>query len=212
VMKWGLALAGLFLLAGFVLVPILAALLLVTGAPPPLLSGEENRAVAAAAARLTEHLGGPRAQNYDQAIPGEVLHYWRAVCPPASACFQDWQPGNLQCVLFVLGAFALAGLPLPVSGNAIDFWTLYRDRPGFIEIPAGTALPEPGDILVWWDDPQAVGEPFGHVAIVLERTPPQALHAGLITFAEANGPGAIVTSSECLLCDAGLVRCRGGRD
>ncbi len=201
-MKWGLLLLGLVLTGSFVLVPLLAALLLVEGPPQPPFGGFENRAVAAAAALLAGHLTGPRAQSYDATLPRAVLHYWQQICPPASACYQDWQPGNLQCVLFVLGAFALAGQKLPVSGNAIDFWTLYRDRAGFREIAAGTALPEPGDLMVWWDDPRVVGEPFGHVAIVLGRMSPQAGHAGSVTFAEANGPGAVVT--EPLLPDLSL--------
>jgi hypothetical protein len=198
-MKWALVLLGLILVGSFVLVPMLAALLLVEGGPQPPFGGIENRAVAAAAALLAGHLTGPRAQSYDDTIPLVVLHYWQQICPPASLCYQDWQPGNLQCVLFVLGAFALSGDPLPVSGNAIDFWALYRNRGGFREIPTGTDLPAPGDLMVWWDDPRAVGEPYGHVAIVLERTPPRAERPGSVTFAEANGPGAIVT--EALLPD-----------
>src|SRR5207249_10131554 len=57
-----------------------------------------------------------------------------------------------------------------------SFWSLYAHRSGWMEIPSsapGTAayqrsLPQPGDIMVWWDKPPAVG----HVAIVTAVVPP----------------------------------------
>jgi hypothetical protein len=117
----------------------------------------------------------------------------------------DWQEGNLQCVLLVTGSYALAGFPLPAAGNAIDFWSLYRQRPGWQEIPAAAAppsqrgLPMPGDIMVWYDPPPRVG----HVAIVVAVSPPINGANGSVTFAEANGPGALVT--ETLLPDLSVL-------
>jgi hypothetical protein len=53
--------------------------------------------------------------------------------------------------------------------------------------------------MVWYNPPPAVG----HVAIVVEVTPPSGGHTGSVTFAEANGPGALVT--ETLLPDLSVV-------
>ena len=107
--------------------------------------------------------------------------------------------------LLVTGAFALAGSPLPVAGNAIDFWSLYQNSAGWLEVPSATAppsqrgLPMPGDIMVWYDPPPLVG----HVAIVVGVNPPLVGHNGSVTFAEANGPGSIVTQT--LLPDLSVV-------
>ena len=168
-----------------------------------------NTPVSAAADLIAQHLqclkqAGPCTVSnpdtyYDKALPQTVLSYWQKSCPAGSGCYADWQNGNLQCVMLITGAFALAGAPLPSSGNAIDFWSLYAHRGGFIEIPSsapGTLayqrqLPMPGDIMVWWDKPPAVG----HVAIVTAVVPPGAAQPGSITFAESNGPGAIITES-----------------
>ncbi len=57
----------------------------------------------------------------------------------------------------------------------------------------------PGDIMVWSDPPPRVG----HVAIVVGVNPPVGGTNGSITFAEANGPGALVT--ETLLPDLSVV-------
>jgi hypothetical protein len=163
--------------------------------------------VVAAAELMAAHLSGPRAQDYGTDFPQEVVRYWASVCPllnntPSQGCYSDWQPGNVQCVMFVSGAYALAGQPLPVAGNAVDFWGLYARQAGWKEIPAAPSdaaaqrgLPAPGDIVVWADDPRFVGEPFGHVAIVLSVTPPGSAQDGSMTFAEANGPGAIVSQA-----------------
>jgi hypothetical protein len=82
---------------------------------------------------------------------------------------------------------------------------LYQKRPGWMEIPSATAppvqrgLPLPGDIMVWSDPPPLVG----HVAIVVGVIPPAGGKNGSVTFAEANGPGALVT--ETLLPDLTVV-------
>jgi len=161
--------------------------------------------VAQAALAMAPHLYGTPDAWYDSRMPQPVLQFWERVCPPGSGCWIDWQEGNLQCVLFVTGAYALAGSPLPAAGNAIDFWSLYQNRPGWIEIPSATApleqrgLPLPGDIMVWSDPPPLVG----HVAIVVGVNPPVGGKNGSVTFAEANGPGALVT--EPLLPDLTVV-------
>ena len=166
-----------------------------------------NAPVASAAQLIAGHLqclaqpGPCSATNpdtsYDKGLPQAVLTFWQKSCPQGARCYTDWQEGSLQCVMLVTGAFALAGAPLPAAGNAIDFWSLYAHRSGWMEIPSsapGTAayqrsLPQPGDIMVWWDKPPAVG----HVAIVTAVVPPGSSQPGSVTFAESNGPGAIIT-------------------
>ena len=151
--------------------------------------------VAMAALSIAAHLFGNPDTWYDAGMPQPVLQFWATACPSGSGCWADWQEGSLQCVLLVTGAFALAGSPLPVAGNAIDFWSLYQHRPGWLEVPSAIAppsergLPMPGDIMVWYDPPPLVG----HAAIVVGVTPPLAGHNGTIIFAEANGPGPLVT-------------------
>ncbi len=201
--KVGLVLLGGALILGLCGMILLAQLAALWPMPQ---SGVGNALVAQAAAVLAAHLSGPRAQNYGSDFPEAVIHYWEQVCPPvphaqAPGCYQNWQSGNLQCVLFVTGAYALAGQPLPVAGNAVDFWTLYQHQAGWRELPvagvqaAERSLPLPGDMLVWADDPAFVPDAFGHVAIVLSVIPPLAGRDGSVTFAEANGPGALVTQA-----------------
>jgi CHAP domain len=162
-------------------------------------------AVSMAALTIAAHLYGNPDTWYDASIPQPVLQFWARACPSGSGCWVDWQEGSLQCVLLVTGAYALAGLPLPVAGNAIDFWTLYQHRPGWLEVPSAIAptsqrgLPMPGDIMVWYDPPPLVG----HVAIVVGVNPSLAGHNGSVTFAEANGPGPVVTQT--LLPDLSVV-------
>lgn len=167
--------------------------------------GGSNGQVVAAARLLAAHLSGPRAQDYGTDFPQAVVHYWASVCPeqgndPTKGCYPDWQSGNLQCVMFVSGAYSLANEALPAAGNAIDFWSLYQSLAGWKEIPASPTtpvaqrgLPAAGDIMVWSDDPKFVKEAFGHVAIVLSVTPPSRGADGSVTFGEANGPGSVVS-------------------
>src|SRR5713101_5327955 len=125
--------------------------------------------VAQAALAMAPHLHGTPDAWYDAGMPQPVLRFWSQACPPGSGCWIDWQEGSLQCVLFVTRAYALSGSPLPAAGNAIDFWSLYQNRPGWVEIPSATAppaqrgLPLPGALMVWSDPPPLVG----HVAIVV---------------------------------------------
>lgn len=171
---------------------------LATCLPP----GPHAAAVVTAALAMAAHLFDcpPSGLDacYDAGFPAAALAYWAQTCPGCS----QWQNGNLQCVMFVAAAYALAGLPLPALGNAIAFWSLYAGRAGWREIPAGAAppgargLPAPGDLMVWY----AARDPtVGHIAIVIGVQPPTAAAFGAVTFAEANGPGPIVT--ETLLPD-----------
>ena len=131
-------------------------------------------------------LCGPYNQDtcYDNLMPPTVLAYWSTVCPHGSGCFVDWQSGNVQCVLLVVGAYGLAGDPVPVTGNAIDFWPEYANRAGWQEIANGAGVPVPGDMVVY-DTPTATPD-NGHIAIVVQVTGNQ------VEIAEANGPGEFV--------------------
>jgi len=167
-------------------------------------SGKSSN-VAMAALSIAAHLSGNPDTRYDAGMPQQVLQFWATACPIGSACWADWQEGSMQCVPLVTASYALAGSPLPAAGNAIDFWSLYQYRPGWIEVPSAIAppsergLPMPGDIMVWYDPPPLVG----HVAIVVAVTPPLGGHHGSVTFAEANGPGPLVTQT--LLPDLSVV-------
>ena len=144
--------------------------------------------------------GDPAGYTWDKCytsnMPQEALDYWASVCPYGSGCWPYWQNGNLQCVELVTAAYAMAGNPLPRSGNAIAFWSLYRGLSGWAEIPvalswgngAPRGLPQPGDMLIWYN----AGEPtLGHIAIALQVQDPSAGAPGSVTFAQANGPAAL---------------------
>ena len=167
-------------------------------------SGKSSN-VAMAALSIAAHLSGNPDTRYDAGMPQPVPQFWATACPTGSGCWADWQEGSLQCVPLVTASYALGGSPLPAAGNAIDFWSLYQHRPGWLEVPSAIAppsergLPMPGDIIVWYDPPPLVG----HVAIVVAVTPPLFGHNGSVTFAEANGPGSIVTQT--LLPDLSVV-------
>ncbi len=161
--------------------------------------------VAQVALTIAAHLYGNPDTWYDTGMPQSVVQFWANACPMGSGCWADRQEGSLQCVLLVTASYALAGSPLPAAGKAIDFWSLYQHRPGWIEVPSAIAqpsergVPMPGDIMVWYDPPPLVG----HVAIVVGVKPPLAGHHGAVTFAEANGPGPLVTQT--LLLDLSVV-------
>jgi surface antigen len=145
--------------------------------------------VAAEATLIAKHLTpcGQFHQDkcYGSDMPGSVLAYWNGICPAGSDCWYAWQSGNVQCVILVVAAYGLAGDTLPATGNAIDFWTLYADRSGWVRIPDGTGVPAPGDMMVF-DTPNTVPN-NGHIAIVVQVQGTQ------VTIAEANGPGQFVT-------------------
>jgi len=125
---------------------------------------------------------------YDAQFPPEVIAYGQRTCPGCWA----WQNGNIQCVTFAIGAYSQVD-PLPATGNAIDFWGLYRHRAGWIEISANGApagqrgLPAPGDMIVWQHPP------FGHIAIITAVVPPVNGRDGSITVGQANAPSSFYT-------------------
>lgn len=141
---------------------------------------------------MAAHLHGNPDVWYDGGFPPQVIAYWERTCPGCS----EWQNGNLQCVMFVLAAYGVAGVPPPAAGNAIAFWSLYANRAGWVEIPSSVApatergMPAPGDMMVWYS---ALDPAVGHIAIVVGVAPPVGPQDGTITFAEANGPGPLVT-------------------
>jgi hypothetical protein len=148
-----------------------------------------NQTVVQAALAIVAHLHGDPDVNWDKRMPEQVVTYWASTCPAGSGCWIDWQNTHLQCVMLVKGAYALAGAPLPVAGNAIDFWSLYAHRPGWSEILSATAprhLPLPGDIMVWSHST------LGHIAIVTAVVPPTNGGSGSITFAQANQTGSFL--------------------
>ncbi|WP_376794087.1 transglycosylase SLT domain-containing protein [Thermogemmatispora sp.] len=154
-------------------------------------------AIVEAALQMAAHLHrcGPEQLNqcYDAGFPRAAIAFWQQECPGCAS----WQNGNLQCVMLVTAAYALAGDPLPAVGNAEEFWRLYSrgSRVGWEEIPDGEGLPLPGDILVL----SSLGGP-GHVAVVVAvqwtqtSGPAQAqaqARTGRVTIAQANAPLAI---------------------
>jgi|SRR5579883_34665 len=148
-------------------------------------SGKKNQAVVNAALSMTPYLRN-NAREYVEGFPQAALDYWSEFCPWSSGCWEDWQNGNVQCVMFVFAAYGLAGQDLPSAPDAVFFWRDYQDVPGWLEIPNGTKTgPIPGDIIVWSDNG------LGHVAIVLDVQMPTLGQAGSVTFGQANGPASI---------------------
>ena len=138
-----------------------------------------------AAIQLEQHLFGGRSQDYNQSDPAlqNVVNYWKDACGTNGSICPEATSGNLQCVMFVVGAFEMANNKLPIWGNANDFWPLYQNRAGWQEITAGTGLPASGDIVVW------NGGQYGHVAIAVKVTPPMNGQPGALVVAQANAPG-----------------------
>lgn len=189
-LKWFMALV-LFALVVLLLGTVLVVLPIGLGTLPGTSSaGNEN--VVSWAMAMAGHLhcqnptsptSGPDCQDarlpvpvdtwYDAGFPAPVLAWADQHCPGCAA----WQNGNFQCVALVIGAYALAGDPLPVTTqNADQYWTYFAHQSGWLEIPVGS-LPLPGDVMVW------AGGPVGHLSIVTAVDP--MLH--VITFAQADG-------------------------
>jgi hypothetical protein len=125
---------------------------------------------------------------YNASFPQSVIAYGDAVCP---GCYA-WANGTYQCVSFVRGAYSQA-YPMPWTANAFDLWALYQGKPGWMEIPSGSAppgqrgMPNPGDAMVFKDTS------VGHVAIVMSVLPPSGGQDGSITFANANSVSPYTT-------------------
>jgi soluble lytic murein transglycosylase-like protein len=161
-----------------------------------LLPGAANNIVNAAVT-LENHIYGYWSNQYnpnDSALTG-VINYWKQACGNGVSLCPQATSGSLQCVMFVVGAFAMAGDPLPIWGNANQFWGLFANRTGWQEIPSGVAppsqrgLPAPGDIVAW------TGGLYGHIAIVVRVIAPSPGKDGSLTVAQANAPGTLYSGS-----------------
>lgn len=176
-------------LVGVALVSVLNGVLQGGGSSSGIAGSNGNVSVAQAALSMVPFLYNGPPDGYDTwyraGFPQAALDYWQKTCPGCKA----WQNGNLQCVEFAVAAFALAGQPVPVVKNAIDWWPAYRNIPGWQEIPNGTGPPLPGDITIL-SSPYFGG--VGHLFIVTNVVA-DAQGNGTLTFAEANGPGAVNT-------------------
>jgi hypothetical protein len=125
---------------------------------------------------------------YNASFPQSVIQYGNHVCP---GCYA-WANGTYQCVSFVRGAYGPI-YPMQWTANAFDLWALYQGKPGWTEIPSGSApsgqlgMPLPGDAMVFKDSS------VGHVAIVMSVLPPSGGQNGSITFANANSVSPYTT-------------------
>jgi hypothetical protein len=186
---------------GCVLVPLGLVVILLAGLIVALIvhfspssGGKGNGQVVENALAMAAHLHNCPPENLDQCwdagFPQAAIAYWAKECGGCAASSN----GNLQCVMFDVAAYGLAGIDLPVVSNAVDFWANYQAASlrtkGWVEIPNGSGLPAPGDIVIL-SSPYFGG--VGHMTIVTAVTPPVDGHAGSLTFAQANGPGAINT-------------------
>ncbi len=168
--------------------------------------------VALDAVALASHLSGHLLQNYDPSDPfmQRVIAFWRSTCrDDKGGLCKAASNGDLQCVEFVTGAFALAGISLPYVSDAHFFWSGYQNKAlqsDWREIRVGTGLPQMGDIVVWrswhYDFKRKVRvEDPGHVAIVVAVVAPSGNRPGKAYLAQANAPSSI-TVREALTQDA----------
>lgn len=140
---------------------------------------------------LQDHVYGREANVYDLQDPviQSAYHYWVNWCGNGLVPCHQAVSGNLQCVSFVNAVYALSGVPLPASGNGVDFWPLYEHVAGWLRIPSSAfaaslrGWPQPGDLIAW------KGGPFGHVAVIIDVVFPQQGRDGSVTVAQANAPG-----------------------
>jgi hypothetical protein len=132
--------------------------------------------IATIATQLAGDLRGANNQAYDpMQTPTAVQQAWNT---------PGWGNGNVQCVAFVDGVYQQAGIALPATPNATDFWSTYQNQPGWSEVANGQGLPQPGDIIAFAGGAQG----YGHVAVVTAVTPPTNGQPGQVTFAQANSP------------------------
>jgi hypothetical protein len=148
-----------------------------SSATPIMVSGSRGgQQIAAVATQLAGDLRGANNQSYDPAVtPVAAQQAWNT---------PGWGNGNIQCVAFVDGVFRQAGITLPATPNATDFWGAYRQTPGFSEIANGQGLPQPGDIIAL----SGGGQGFGHVAVVTSVQAPTNGQPGRVNFAQSNSP------------------------
>lgn len=134
----------------------------------------KGQQIAQTASVLATDLRGPRFTAFDPAqLPDLARQTWSQ---------SGWGNGNVQCVAFVDGTYRQAGIALPFTGNAGDFWGAYQHLPGWQTIPNGQGWPQPGDILAMSGG--AAG--MGHVAVVTEVIPPTSDQPGHVIFAQSN--------------------------
>ncbi len=147
--------------------------------------------IATIAQQLTADLCGVNNRSFDPTItPQAAQEAWNT---------PGWGNGNVQCVAFVDGVYRQAGIALPATPNATDFWSAYAHQPGWSEIPNGQGLPQPGDIIVMGGGAQG----FGHVAVVTGITPPSGGRPGSIQIAQSNSPSS--QASLALVADGSVI-------
>ncbi|GCE32200.1 hypothetical protein KDA_76840 [Dictyobacter alpinus] len=159
--------------------------------------GLNNQPVVSWAQKMSPHLVRCGVANYtqcyDSGFPQAVLDFWSQTC--SGPCYQYWMNGNLQCVMFVTGAYGAAGQQLPSARNAVLFWEDYAGLSEWTEYANGTALPVPGDIIVWQDGENVAypGTGAGHVAIVTDVQAPTKDATGFVQFAQGNSVNLVDT-------------------
>ncbi len=86
----------------------------------------------------------------------------------------------------------MAGQPLPAGPDAVKFWGVYQNYPGWLEIPAN-GEPRPGDIAVFSGPASGpLANPAGHVAIIIDvALPGDGGTIGSIQLAQANGEHSV---------------------
>ena len=146
--------------------------------------------IAAEAIAVASALCGTQTNEYytDDPAMTEVIAYWKRACQNAdgSLC-ADAQSGNLQCVEFVSGVFAMIDDELPYGADANQFWQLYQGKSNWREIPVTSVpadAPALGDMMVW------SGNASGHLAIVVDQQAPTKESDGYIEVAQANAANA----------------------
>lgn len=160
-------------------------------AAPTSVSGTPTgQSIATAAQQLATDLRGANNRYFDTTQTPQAAQ--QAFDTPG------WGNGNVQCVAFVDGAYRQAGITLPATPNATDFWSAYANRPGWTEVANGQGTPQPGDIVVMGGGAQG----FGHVAVVTSVTSPANGQPGTIHIAQSNSPTA--TASLTLASDGNV--------
>jgi hypothetical protein len=133
---------------------------------------------------MAEHLHAGAPNNYDviydSGFPEAALAYWHAICPQCTT----WRNGNLQCGMFVMAAYGMAGVNLILVNRVIQWWNAYQSQQanGWQRIAIGTGPPRVGDILI----AATSTSPDGHAAIVTQVTLASKKQMGSITIAQAD--------------------------
>jgi CHAP domain len=157
-------------------------------------TGNTNDAVINAARDLVQFLYACGEDGhykcYTSGFPKNVLQYLNDACGNPECPYA--QSGNFQCVFFVLGAYYMAGQPLPMGPDAVKFWAAYQNVSGWLEVPAN-AEPRAGDLAVF-SGPSGgpYPNPLGHIAIIIAVNEPlNDGTTGSIELAQSNGLHAV---------------------